>query len=60
MRFFNLLGNKFFAMAFSYVLGQRYKDTLCGTKVIGRANYQKLAANRSFFLVSSIHLEIST
>jgi GT2 family glycosyltransferase len=49
MRFFNLLGNKFFAMAFSYVLGQRYKDTLCGTKVISRANYQKLAANRSYF-----------
>jgi GT2 family glycosyltransferase len=49
MRFFNLLGNKFFAMAFSYVLGQRYKDTLCGTKVISRANYRKLAANRSYF-----------
>jgi hypothetical protein len=49
MRFFNLLGNKFFAMAFSYVLGQRFKDTLCGTKVITRANYLKLAANRSYF-----------
>jgi glycosyltransferase involved in cell wall biosynthesis len=36
MRFFNLLGNKFFALAFSYVLGQRFKDTLCGTKVISR------------------------
>ncbi len=32
MRFFNLIGNKFFAMAFSFVLGQRFKDTLCGTK----------------------------
>lgn len=49
MRFFNLLGNKFFAMAFSFVLGQRFKDTLCGTKVISRANYLKLAANRSYF-----------
>ncbi len=49
MRFFNLLGNKFFAMAFSFVLGQRFKDTLCGTKVITRANYLKLAANRSYF-----------
>ena len=49
MRFFNLLGNKFFAMAFSWVLGQRFKDTLCGTKVISRENYQKLAANRSYF-----------
>jgi hypothetical protein len=49
MRFFNLLGNKFFAMAFSFVLGQRFKDTLCGTKVISRFNYLKLANNRSFF-----------
>ncbi|WP_434712416.1 glycosyltransferase family 2 protein [Rhizobium sp. YTUHZ045] len=49
MRFFNLLGNKFFAMAFSFVLGQRFKDTLCGTKVISRANYLKLARNRSYF-----------
>ena len=49
MRFFNLLGNKFFAMSFSYVLGQRFKDTLCGTKVISRAHYLRLAQNRSFF-----------
>lgn len=49
MRFFNLIGNKFFAMAFSYILGQRYKDTLCGTKVISRSNYLKLAENRSYF-----------
>jgi len=49
MRFFNLLGNKFFAMAFSFVLGQRFKDTLCGTKVISRSNYLKLADNRSYF-----------
>jgi hypothetical protein len=49
MRFFNLLGNKFFATAFSWVLGQRFKDTLCGTKVISRDNYVKLAANRSYF-----------
>lgn len=49
MRFFNLLGNKFFAMAFSYVLGQRFKDTLCGTKVITRKNYLKLVKNRNFF-----------
>jgi len=49
MRFFNLLGNKFFAMAFSFVLGQRFKDTLCGTKVISRSNYLQIANNRSFF-----------
>jgi hypothetical protein len=49
MRFFNLIGNKFFAVAFSFVLSQRFKDTLCGTKVITRSNYEKLASNRSYF-----------
>lgn len=49
MRFFNLLGNKFFATAFSFVLGQRFKDTLCGTKVLRAQHYRKLAANRSYF-----------
>ena len=49
MRFLNLVANKFFAVAFSFVLGQRFKDTLCGTKVISRENYQRLANNRSYF-----------
>jgi hypothetical protein len=49
MRFLNLLGNKFFALAFSFVLSQRYKDTLCGTKVLSRRNYDRLSASRSFF-----------
>lgn len=49
MRFLNLIANKFFAVAFSFVLGQRFKDTLCGTKVISRENYQRLANNRSYF-----------
>lgn len=49
MRFFNILGNKFFAIAFSFVLGQRFKDTLCGTKVLSRPHYEKIAANRAFF-----------
>ena len=49
MRFFNLLGNKAFALGFSFVLGQRFKDTLCGTKVISRANYEQLAAHRAYF-----------
>jgi hypothetical protein len=49
MRFLNLLANKFFAVAFSYVLGQRFKDTLCGTKVISRGNYARLARNRAYF-----------
>jgi hypothetical protein len=49
MRFFNLLGNKFFAMGFSFLLGQRLKDTLCGTKVMLREDYKKLQANRKYF-----------
>lgn len=49
MRFCNLLGNKFFSLAFSWVLEQPVKDTLCGTKVIGKKDYEILAANRAYF-----------
>jgi SAM-dependent methyltransferase len=49
MRFLNLLGNKFFSMAFTFILGQRIRDTLCGTKALLKENYEKIAANRSFF-----------
>ena len=49
MRFANIVGNKFFALAFSFLLGQTFKDTLCGTKVLDRAAYERLAANRGYF-----------
>jgi hypothetical protein len=49
MRFFNIVGNKFFALAFSFLLGQTFKDTLCGTKVLDRTAYERLAANRAYF-----------
>jgi ubiquinone/menaquinone biosynthesis C-methylase UbiE len=49
MRGLNLLGNKFFSMMFTWLLGQRMKDTLCGTKVLSRKNYEKLIANRGYF-----------
>jgi hypothetical protein len=49
MRFANLIGNKFFSLAFSWLLGQPIKDTLCGTKVLRRDAYQALAANRAYF-----------
>jgi SAM-dependent methyltransferase len=49
MRFLNLLGNKFFTLAFSFLLGQSIKDTLCGTKVLGKSEYELIAANRSAF-----------
>ncbi len=49
MRFFNFLANKFFSWAFSWLLGQSVKDTLCGTKVLWKADYERIAANRSYF-----------
>ncbi|MBI5393890.1 MAG: glycosyltransferase [Verrucomicrobia bacterium] len=49
MRFFNILGNKFFSLAFTYLLDQRFKDTLCGTKVLYRRDYEMIAANRAYF-----------
>lgn len=49
MRTLNFLGNKFFSVAFSWLLGQSIKDTLCGTKVLWKKDYEKIAANRTYF-----------
>ena len=49
MRFLNTLGNKFFSLAFTWLLDQRLKDTLCGTKVLYRRDYERIAAGRSYF-----------
>jgi len=49
MRFLNTLGNKFFSLAFSWLLEQPIKDSLCGTKVMFREDYVKLIKNRKFF-----------
>jgi SAM-dependent methyltransferase len=49
MRFLNLLGNKFFSLAFTWLLGQPIKDTLCGTKVFWKSDYELIAANRAYF-----------
>jgi hypothetical protein len=49
MRFLNVLGNKFFSIVFTWLLDQRFKDTLCGTKVLSREHYRKIAANRHYF-----------
>jgi glycosyltransferase involved in cell wall biosynthesis len=49
MRFLNLCGNKAFSLAFTWLLGQPIKDTLCGTKVLYRRDYETIAANRSYF-----------
>ncbi len=49
MRFFNIVGNKFFSLAFTWLLSQPIKDTLCGTKVLSKRNYETIAANRAYF-----------
>lgn len=49
MRVLNFFGNKFFSLAFSWILGQPMKDTLCGTKVLWRADYEKIKQGRKFF-----------
>ncbi len=49
MRFLNYLGNKFFGWFFSFLLGQKLKDTLCGTKVLFRKDYNKIISNRKYF-----------
>ncbi|MFI5164152.1 MAG: glycosyltransferase [Bacteroidia bacterium] len=49
MRFLNRLGNQFFSAAFTWILEQKFRDTLCGTKVILRTEYIKLVKNRKYF-----------
>lgn len=49
MQFCNLCVNKILGTSFSWLLGQQIKDTLCGTKVLTRENYLKIAANRDYF-----------
>lgn len=49
MRFLNKCGNKFFSVAFSWLLNQRFRDTLCGTKVLLRSSYERIARGRAYF-----------
>jgi SAM-dependent methyltransferase len=49
MRFLNLIANKTFSYLFSWLLNQRYTDTLCGTKVLRRSDYQRLKAGKAYF-----------
>jgi SAM-dependent methyltransferase len=49
MQFLNLCANKAFGLIFTWLLGQPVKDTLCGTKVLRRAHYENIAANRAYF-----------
>ncbi len=49
MRYLNLVGNKLFSVSFSWLLGQPVKDTLCGTKVLRKRDYERISENRSYF-----------
>ena len=49
MRFLNLIANKVFSLLFTWLLGQRFTDTLCGTKVLRRSDYLRLKTGRSYF-----------
>src|SRR5262249_50960862 len=49
MRLLNSVGNKLFGLALSAILEQRLKDTLCGTKVLFRRDYARIAPPRPFF-----------
>lgn len=49
MRFWRMLGNKFFSLLFCWILGQYLKDTLCGTKVIRKSDYELLKKGGAYF-----------
>lgn len=49
MRFLNMIANVLFARLFTWLLGQPITDTLCGTKVLWREDYDRIADNRSYF-----------
>ncbi len=49
MRFLNLIANTLFGVGFSWILRQPIKDTLCGTKVLFKKDYEKIAAGRVYF-----------
>jgi ubiquinone/menaquinone biosynthesis C-methylase UbiE len=49
MRFLNILGNRFFAALFSYILGQQVRDTLCGTKALWHEDYRRIVSERGYF-----------
>ncbi len=49
MRFLNYWANRTFSVIFSYLLNQRFTDTLCGTKVLTRRAYQAIVRDRAYF-----------
>jgi SAM-dependent methyltransferase len=49
MRPLNFIANRCFAYLFSYLVNTRMTDTLCGTKVLLRKDYEMLAREREYF-----------
>jgi glycosyltransferase involved in cell wall biosynthesis len=49
MRFLNLVANRLFSILFTWLLSQRLTDTLCGTKVLRRSDYERLRQGRAYF-----------
>lgn len=49
MQTLNKIGNVIFGLLFSWILGQRFTDTLCGTKVVLARDYQKIKKGRRYF-----------
>ena len=49
MRFLNWVANQIFSVLFTWLLNQRFTDTLCGTKVLRKRHYEQIVANRSYF-----------
>jgi glycosyltransferase involved in cell wall biosynthesis/ubiquinone/menaquinone biosynthesis C-methylase UbiE len=49
MRLLNVIANKLFSYAFTWLLEQRITDTLCGTKVFFKKDYKRIEAGRAFF-----------
>lgn len=49
MQFLNLIGNRLFGVAFTFLLGQPVRDTLCGTKALWATDYRRIASQRSYF-----------
>lgn len=49
MRYINLFGNWMFGKMFSWIIGQKIRDTLCGTKALFRKDYMALKDYRQYF-----------
>ncbi len=49
MRFLNLVANWSFSLIFTWLLNQRFTDTLCGTKVLFKSDYLRMKKEKAYF-----------